>query len=83
MWAAPGQQVFVDSRIELYPIELWYDYIRLGQGHELDGMIARYAFDGFLLSTDSQAPLITALRERTDWVETITTDAAILFQPAR
>lgn len=82
MWAAPEQRVFADSRIEFYPIEQWYDYIRLGQGLDFDMLTARYGFDGFLLNPESQAPLIELLRGRADWTETITTDAAILFQPA-
>jgi hypothetical protein len=30
IWAAqPDYRVFVDSRIELYPAEIWYDYLRI------------------------------------------------------
>src|SRR5262249_26912145 len=32
IWAAPEQKVFIDTRIELYPLEQWLDYLDLEQG---------------------------------------------------
>lgn len=81
MWAAPDQQVFVDPRIEHYPIEQWHDYIRLSAGLDVERLTARYGIDAFLLSPDTQAELITTLRRDRNWRETVNTDAAVLFQP--
>jgi hypothetical protein len=58
IWAAPEQKVFIDPRIELYPFEQWRDYILLGQGVEVEALLAKYRIDGMMLSIEEQAPLL-------------------------
>lgn len=67
IWAAPEQQVFIDPRIELYPYHQWADYINLGQGNNIDELLAKYAFDSALLSVAEQAPLAERLRHDPRW----------------
>jgi hypothetical protein len=81
MWSAPEQRVFIDPRIEHYPLEQWYEYIALGNGEQIDTISARYQFDGFLLHPTHQRALLAALRENPAWHVTIDTPTAVLLQP--
>ena len=67
MWAAPGQKVFVDARVQLYPLQLIQDHIRLSAGIAADSLIALYAIDGLLLDDRRQAGLLDWARESADW----------------
>lgn len=58
IWAAPAQPVWIDPRIELYPIEQWRDYLRLSAGTEAEALLDAYAVDGLLLSNERQAGLV-------------------------
>lgn len=82
IWAAPEQRVFIDPRIELYPFEQWRDYIRLGQGHDLDALQARYGFDGWLVDPVKQEPLLKALADHPGWEQVFATSEAVYFAPA-
>lgn len=66
IWAAPEQNVFIDPRIELYPYEQWRDYILLGQGADVEALLAKYAIDGLMLSVEEQKPLLEYVRARPD-----------------
>jgi hypothetical protein len=81
IWAVPGQQVFVDARIELYPYEQWRDYVYLTNGRDLDALTARYRFDGWLVDSKEQADLIAALDKHPGWQRVFTTPQAALFAP--
>lgn len=83
IWAAPEQHVFIDARIEHYPLLQWQDYIKLGQGKDIAALTSRYHFDGFFLNPITQGKLIAALHQDPNWKETISTHEAILFQPSR
>jgi hypothetical protein len=69
IWQAPEQPVFIDTRIELYPIEQWRDYINLGQGNNVAALLQKYDIDGLLLDAERQKPLIEAARRDGGWVE--------------
>lgn len=62
IWAAPEQPVWIDPRIELYPIEQWRDYQALSAGQRVEELLAKYAIDGLLLSTTQQPGLIEYVR---------------------
>ncbi len=80
IWAAPEQKVFIDPRIELYPFEQWRDYILLGQGADVEPLLAKYAIDGLLLSVEEQEPLIAYARARAQtWREVYTDEFTVLF----
>jgi hypothetical protein len=64
IWAAPGQKVWADPRIELYPLDQWLDYQRLSSGGEVDGLLAKYAIDGLLLSNENQQDLVAYAKAR-------------------
>ncbi len=83
IWARPTQPVFVDPRIELYPLQQWHDYIALGQGQQVDALAARYGFDGWLVSPITQPQLVAALSVNPRWELVIQTPAALYFAPRR
>lgn len=83
IWAAPEQKVFVDPRIELYPYELWVDYITLGQSRDAAALLERYRIDGLLLDAEEQRPLIAWARDRADWTLRYEDARTVLFIPAR
>ncbi len=83
MWAAPEQPVFIDPRIEHYSYAQWQDYIQLGQGKNIDTIVARYGIDGFLLHKEHQEDLIKALRKDPRWHAILAADEAVLFLPEK
>ncbi len=80
IWATPDQKVFIDPRIELYPFEQWRDYILLGQGVEVEELLAKYRIDGMMLSIEEQAPLLEYVRARADvWREVYANEATVVL----
>jgi len=82
IWQAPEQPVFIDTRIELYPIEQWRDYINLGQGNNVATLLQKYAIDGLLLDVVRQKGLIEAVRRDSGWVERYKDEHTVYFTPA-
>ncbi|MEP7191177.1 MAG: hypothetical protein ABI901_18450, partial [Roseiflexaceae bacterium] len=82
IWQAPEQPVFIDTRIELYPIEQWRDYINLGQGNNVATLLQKYAIDGLLLDVVRQKGLIEAVRRDGTWVERYKDEHTVYFTPA-
>lgn len=68
IWALPEPRVFVDTRVELYPLALWEDYLALSEARNYTMLIERYDIDRALLSRFRQAPLVAALASDPDWV---------------
>lgn len=80
IWAAPEQKVFIDPRIELYPYDQWRDYILLGQGADVEALLAKYAIDGMMLSIEEQQPLLEYARARPDqWREVYADDETVVL----
>jgi hypothetical protein len=67
IWAAPEQPVFIDTRIELYPLKQWQDYITLNAGEDVPRLIELYEFDGFLLDNETQPALLAVLQTDPAW----------------
>jgi hypothetical protein len=82
IWQAPEQPVFIDTRIELYPIEQWRDYINLGQGNNAAALLEKYAIDGLLLDAKSQKGLIEAARRDSGWIERYKDEHTVYFTRA-
>ena len=67
-WAAPEYPVYVDTRIELYPLDLWNEYFQISAA--APGWEARLAARGvntLLLARESQSQLIDAARASAEW----------------
>ncbi|MBI4613688.1 MAG: hypothetical protein HY720_08775 [Planctomycetes bacterium] len=67
VWAAPEVKVFVDPRIELYPEELWEDYLALSRGERVEELLAKYEVNGLLLSRAGEAALLAAVLASGEW----------------
>jgi hypothetical protein len=66
-FALPSQPVFVDPRLEFYPMSFWNDLGAVGAGRNVDSIFARYGIDGVLAEKHGQAALVKALRRRPDF----------------
>jgi hypothetical protein len=66
-WAAPQQPVFIDTRIELYPLAQWRDYLDLNAGRNVDELLNQYLIDGLLLHNEQQAALLTYAEAAPEW----------------
>jgi len=81
IWEAqPEYPVFVDPRIELYPAELWLDYIRIsaaipGWEEQLEG----YGIRTLMLSPQEQAGLVQAAQASGQWREIYSDTACIIL----
>jgi hypothetical protein len=71
IWALyPQEKVFVDPRVELYPLEMWEDYIYISQGRNLNELLASYDIACVLLDKDEQPDLSQGLTRMPDWQRT-------------
>ena len=71
-WALyPQTQVFIDPRVELYPFELWEEYLAIGRGENAIALLdQKYGVKCVLLNVDHQAGLLTTFRANANWVRT-------------
>jgi hypothetical protein len=82
IWQAPEQPVFIDPRIELYPIEQWRDYIDISGAKNAAMLLQRYDIDALLLDAVHQKPLIEFARKDGSWVERYKDDHTVYFSRA-
>jgi hypothetical protein len=69
IWAAyPEYQVFVDSRIELFPENVWLDYFSISNAEgDWEGRLADYGVNTLMLSPTEQQPLVEAVELSDAW----------------
>jgi hypothetical protein len=67
IWAVPEQGVFIDPRVELYPYEMWLDYIRISRASRYNELLEKYRVDRLLLHKGEQSELIAALATDPVW----------------
>ena len=67
IWALPGQGVFADPRVELYPYDQWMDYIDISNGRNYDALLKKYGADRILLDKKLQPDLEMMLSEDPSW----------------
>jgi hypothetical protein len=68
IWKIPDQEVFIDPRIELYPMELWEDYISISRGVNIQNLMAQYQITRVLLDKSLQKGLSGELSSSNNWV---------------
>ncbi|MFZ6027523.1 MAG: hypothetical protein ACOYYS_07380 [Chloroflexota bacterium] len=80
-WAAqPEYPVFVDSRIELYPVSVWQDYIEISAALAgWEDELAAYGVNTLMLSPFEQAGLVAAVRVSAHWQLVYEDTAALVF----
>ncbi len=81
IWAAqPEYPVFVDSRIELYPLSVWRDYITISNAADnWEERLEHYAIRTLMLSSQEQPALISAIRSHPEWLKIYEDSSAVLF----
>ena len=67
IWALPEQGVFIDPRVELYPLEQWEDYIRITNGSRYNELLEKYEANRILLDTELQGELALILTKDPNW----------------
>ncbi len=69
IWAAqPEYPVFVDSRLELYPVQIWNEYLTIASGsYPYKALLEKYHFQTLMLSKQNQAGLIRELQDSDSW----------------
>ncbi len=81
IWAAhPEYKVFADPRIELYPRDIWWDYIALVNALPgWDELLGEYDIHTIMLRPQGQEPFVDALQESSGWREIYKDQSAIIF----
>jgi hypothetical protein len=79
IWALPSQPVFLDTRLELYPVEQWRDMRRLSAGEDVPRLLDVYAIDGLLLDKQLSGPLVDLERKDARFVLRYEDDAHVYF----
>jgi len=81
IWAAqPDYPVFVDTRLELYPLAVWRDYLEISAGGEgWEAKLDRYGVKTLMLSPTAQPGLLAAVRDSPGWHLLYEDAAAALF----
>ncbi len=84
IWAAQQEYpVFVDSRIELYPVEVWMDYLHISAaGCGWEERLAHHGVRTLMLSPQEQPALVAAARESPNWRLVYQDEAAVIFTAA-
>ncbi len=69
IWAAqPDYPVFVDTRLELYPMAIWEDYLAISAAAPgWEGRLARYGVCTLMLSPVEQPALLEAVARSPGW----------------
>jgi hypothetical protein len=69
IWAAyPQYQVFVDSRIELFPPDIWLDYLEISNAQgDWEARLSEYGINTLMLSPVDQPMLVKAVEASKQW----------------
>ena len=81
MWAAqPQYKVFVDSRIELYPRDIWNDYLLISAGgSDWEVKLDQYEVSTLFLEPVNQLGLIQVAGVSPNWTEVYRDSQAVIF----
>jgi len=82
IWATqPNYPVFVDSRIELYPLEIWREYIKISNADcGWEQLLDKYHVQTLFLSIQDQPNLINATKFHPSWERIYEDDHAIILK---
>lgn len=68
IWAMPELPVFIDTRVELFPLGLWNDYIAISEGRDSSRLLDRFGVTHVLLHRQLQPELLKSLQaENQHW----------------
>ena len=79
-FALPRRPLFVDSRIELFPVQIWRDYITVTFASPgWQDVLRRWHVEAVAASWEQQSSLILALRRQPGWAEVYVDDEGAVF----
>jgi hypothetical protein len=68
-WACPTTPVFMDTRFELYPTDMWKEYLLVANGqYGWEDVLRRYGIDAILADKEEQEILINAAQASGAWL---------------
>jgi hypothetical protein len=84
IWATPQRpRVFIDCRIELYPVAVWTDYVQISLAQGWEERLAKYGIRHVLLAKNPQKsfqqPLLGALQRSPDWTAAYEDERSVIF----
>jgi hypothetical protein len=81
IWSAtPDYRVFVDTRIELYPMNVWEDYLTISAAEgDWEQRLAAYEVQTLMLNPRTQEPLVAAAGASERWMELYGDERAVVF----
>ncbi len=84
-WAFyPDAQVFIDPRVELYPMSLWQDYVDLTKGRRVEPLLNDYMIACVLLDRQHQPRLAEAMSGLGDgWQQTFANERSEVWRRTR
>ncbi|HXG24858.1 MAG TPA: hypothetical protein VNJ09_09910, partial [Chthonomonadales bacterium] len=81
IWACPKLPIFINTRIELYPEELWQEYFDIESGrYNWESITDKYQIRYLILSPREQPKAIEAARSSPRWQEIYRDDRAVIFE---
>jgi hypothetical protein len=81
IWTAqPDYKVFVDPRIDLYPVETWQDYLTISNASSgWDKLLEQYQVSTLMLNPIDQAALVASIIQSTGWSRVYEDHQAVIF----
>lgn len=84
IWVVPAQQVFVDPRVELFPLAQWQEYLAVAEAREHNAiLVEQYDIERVLLDRAVQPKLAAALAADPAWRLEYSDDRAALYRRIR
>jgi len=81
IWASPEVPVFIDPRIDLYPVEQWNDYIAVCLArYDWEAILARYQVDTLFLESEGMPWLVEAASASPNWERVYEDDQAVILR---
>jgi hypothetical protein len=81
--ASPRNPVFVDARIELFPAEVWDDYLAVSNGREgWQAILRRWGADLVVAQRDQQAGLLPLIEDDPSWVRVYADEDGAIYRRA-
>ncbi|HEY1858973.1 MAG TPA: hypothetical protein VGG61_01380, partial [Gemmataceae bacterium] len=81
-WAlAPRQKIFVDGRIEIFPDEIWNDFVAVTRGRaDWQAILDRYGVDCLVLDGSGfHGDLLPQVQGSKEWIQVCAAGDAVLF----
>lgn len=79
IWALPRNRVYVDPRVELYPLAEWLRYKRIMAGCNYNRELEELGATHLMLNQTAQSELISTIQQDRAWRQLYQDDQAIIF----